>query len=147
MRLAKPQQPEPLSRPKLYPFTLMYALLISICVTAQLFTIDKLFDHPHFQTPFGIIILPLMVLIAVFSLPSILQLSTSRLMNLLSFLCAVTLPVVWFCFALYIQPIEREVGLLGTHLTGSFMTWLIVLSAFLLGFLNFRALGAPRLKK
>lgn len=147
MKKVQPEQPEALARPRLYPATLCYAALISVGATAQLFTIDKILEHPHLQTSLGQIVLPLMVLVAIFSLPAVLRLATSRLMNLCSFLCAAALPITWLLFALYTQPIANDIGLLGTHLANPLATWLMTVAAVVLGFLNFLALGIPRLKK
>lgn len=139
--------PQPLAKPKLYAFTLLYAGLVTLCVTAQLFSLDKMYEHPLFLQPIGAILLPAMILVAVFSLSSLLRLSSSRLMQLMSFICAALLPLLWLFFAFYTRFASNEVGLLGTHVAYSGVTWGIALLAIIFAYGSVLALGRPRLIK
>lgn len=147
MKKITPEQPPKLARPKLYAFTLLYALLITTCVVAQLFAIDKMMEHELFASPGSILFLTLMVFMAVFSLPYVLRLATSQLMRMCSLVCASLLPIMWLAFAIYTQPASREIGLLGVYFAHPIITLLLVCAAAVLGLLTFLALGAPRLKK
>lgn len=69
-------------------------------------------------------------------------------MQLVSFLCAIVLPLLWFTFAIYTSSAVLEgAGLLGTHLANSSITWGIVLLAVLFAYGSVLALGRPSLKK
>lgn len=147
MKLANAQTPPPLARPALFPATLVYAALITVCTTAQLFTLDQLYEHPLFTQPFGAALLPAMILTAIFSLPSILNLTISRLMRYCSLVLASMLPFLWTAFALYTQPAIDTLGLLGTHLHYASLNWAIVILGYLLAIVSLYALVPPRLKK
>lgn len=125
---------------------LAHGVFVTIVVLAQLFTIDKIAIEQPFSGIGGRLFLISMMLSAVLSLPYVLKIKTSAIVQRLSFCCALLLPILWSIYG-YIAITLQGVGLMGTIIASNAVTFGLIALGLVFTATAVCHRGVPSLKK